>query len=296
MTPPALNDMNTPAVTRLDSALVEQTVPPGSLRYYSLLYAEADKRDVLVALHLLEDELAATARSTNHDVAHTRLKWWNDELERLSLGKPAHPATRALAHSQDVLGPELSLLKGLVESAAMDLALVTYADEPELERYFDRAGGALAQLATRWLLAPSAAEPSTLQAAGRLGALIKQVEALRDLRPNSRAGRIHFALTMLDAAGIDTRELSASPWPSRVQDLVRSTQSGLQAAIKETTASFVGPDRAALRPLLVTAGLHLKLLDQIGRHVGATAPVRVELGPFDKLIVSWKAARSARWL
>lgn len=278
----------------LDATLVNQTVPPGSMRYYALLYAPQGKRDLLVALHLLEDELATTSRSVHHDVAHTRLKWWHDELERLIKGNPAHPATRALSAARPALGTEFTKLKGLIDAAAIDLARVTFADEAELAGYFDRAGGVMTEFAARWLVVPGTLSPATSQAAARLGALIRRVDALRNLRSNALAGRVQLPLATLDALGIDVSELGKTPWSPAVQALLQSMRASMLAEIKDAAAAIDPSERPALRPLLVTAGLHARLLERIDRQIGATTPAWPELGPFEKLITSWRVARSAR--
>jgi phytoene synthase len=279
---------------RLDAALVNQTVPPGSMRYHALLYAPQDKRDLLVALHLLDDELATTGRSAHHDVAHTRLKWWHDELERLNQGKPAHPATRALAVGQPTLGAEFAKLKGLVEAAAIDLARVTFADDSELAGYFDRAGGVLAELAARWLLAPAVVSPATARAATTLGSLIRRVDALRNLRTNALAGRIQVSLASLDALDIDVGDLGKTPWSPAVRSLLEAMRASLLDELRTSSAAIAPADRAALRPLLVSAGLHARLLERITDQIKADKPAWPELGPFEKLITSWRAARSVR--
>jgi len=274
---------------RLDAALVNQTVPPGSMRYHSLLYAPADKRDFLVALHLLEDELATTGRSEHHDVAHTRLKWWHDELERLAGGTPAHPATRVLVAARSLPGVEIRKLTGLVEAAAIDLARVTFADDSELASYFDRTGAVLADLASRWLLAPALPTGPTSKAVSTLGSLIRQGDALANLRASAMAGRIHVPLATLDKLGIDVGDLGKQPWAPAVQSLVSSMTATLQTEFIRAMAAIDPADRPGLRPLLVAAGLNARLLEKRGTRNPAS-----ELGPFDKLLTAWRAARAAR--
>jgi phytoene/squalene synthetase len=124
--------------------------------------------------------------------------------------------------------------------------------------------------------------------------MFRQVEALRDLRLNAQAGRIQLSLTALDAAGIDTVDLSNTPWPQSLQAFLQSTRIALQAQLSQTVASIRGPDCATLRALLVQAHLYVRLLDRIGEQIPASKPVHPQLRPLEKLIVSWRAARSAR--
>ncbi len=282
-----------PAAT-LDPSLVTQTAPPGSMRFYALLFAPPDRRIVLTALYLLEDELNATARGTHHDVAHTRLKWWSEEMDRLARGQPAHPATRALQAGHEAFGPHLQALRGLVESAAMDLALVTYADDAELAVYFDRSGGVLAEFAARWLLEPNAPSDAAMVAVRSMGALIRRVETLRDLRLHITAGRVYVPLSNLDRAGIDLPGLRSLQWAPRVLAFAGELRNELATALADAMASVPRGERAALRPLLVQAALHVRLLHRLDRDLPQASQARIELGPFEKLWCSWRAARRAR--
>ena len=65
----------------LDDSLVNSAAPPGSMRYFSLLYAPDDRRDQVLALYVIDAEIRESAQSVNHDVAHTRLQWWRAEIE-----------------------------------------------------------------------------------------------------------------------------------------------------------------------------------------------------------------------
>ncbi len=70
------------------------------MRYFSLLYAPEDKRDIVLALYAIETEIRESAKSASHDVAHTRLTWWRAETDRLINGNPQHPATRILSRAR----------------------------------------------------------------------------------------------------------------------------------------------------------------------------------------------------
>ena len=65
------------------------------MRYYAWLYTPETQRDFLAALFVIETELHDTARAA-HEVAHIRLQWWREEIERLIEGRAQHPATQVL--------------------------------------------------------------------------------------------------------------------------------------------------------------------------------------------------------
>ena len=45
----------------LDDSLVNRAAPPGSMRYFSLLYAPQDRRERLLALYVLDAEIRESA-------------------------------------------------------------------------------------------------------------------------------------------------------------------------------------------------------------------------------------------
>lgn len=278
----------------LDLSLAAEAAPPGSLRYYALLFAESGRRDVLQALHLLEDELNATARGTHHDVAHTRLKWWSDEIDRWQRGQAAHPATKALEPARPLFLPAMTKLRGIVDAAAMDLACVTYADAAELATYFDKSGGVLGELAARWLLRSQSPADASLETARRLGATIRAVETFRDVRAHAIAGRIYFPLDLLDRAGITVADLRASSWSGKTLAFLEQRRQALESSLQESLGSVPAVDRSALRPLLILASLHLRLTQQLRTDLPRHPPLRSELKPFAKLWWAWRAARQAR--
>ena len=68
----------------LDDSLVNRAAPPGSMRYFSLLYAPENRREQLLALYVIDAEMRESAQTVNHDVAHTRLRLGGDEEAGLS--------------------------------------------------------------------------------------------------------------------------------------------------------------------------------------------------------------------
>ena len=62
----------------LDDSLVNRAAPPGSMRYFSLLYAPEDRREQLCALYVIDAEIRESAQSANHDVAHDRIECGGD--------------------------------------------------------------------------------------------------------------------------------------------------------------------------------------------------------------------------
>jgi hypothetical protein len=94
---------------------------PGSTRYFVLLYCPHHRRRALATLLALADEVdAGRVRTMDHSVAHLRLSWWREELQRFARGAPEHPWLSAWLREQP---QDRGLaLEWLTEAAAIDLA------------------------------------------------------------------------------------------------------------------------------------------------------------------------------
>jgi phytoene synthase len=278
------------ADVELDPTFIDRAAPAGSMHYFSLLFASPEQRSFLAALYVIESELRESSLAA-HEVAHTRLQWWREEIGQLSQRRPRHPATRALLQ----LAPELDyqVLQEPVLAAAMDLACATFDTEDELTQYFHRSGGALFELAARYFVGRDISEPARL-ASHQAGALIRQTETWRDLRRDIHRGRIYLPLDTLDQAQLTAASLRQETWPPALLQLLQSRAHQQLLEYRTTVDALLLTEKATLRPVLVLAGLHARLARKMVRQNFSQSRTRVELHPFDKLWTAWRTARTAR--
>ena len=141
----------TPAV----AADVSSGAPAGSLEYFAVLFASAARRNDLRALYAFAAEIRRCSALTNHDIAHTRLQWWRQELDRCFAGDAQHPLTRTLQTLRTVIDPsDPTLLRELTVAADLDLAAFEYATWSQLAAYCFRATGALQTVIAAVLASP----------------------------------------------------------------------------------------------------------------------------------------------
>jgi len=285
------------SVVPLDASYVNRAAPPGSLRYFSLLYTPPGKRPVLTALYALDTEIRDAARSANHDVAHARLQWWREEMDRLVNGGvnggPQHPAARLLAQAADP-GAGFSGLHELLAAAGMDLARVTYATAEELRAYCARSGGTICEIIAAQLCAPAPLDDASRRLAQRVGIGIRMTEILRDVRQDAWDGRIYLPLDLLERHDIHYERLRTHDMDAPLRTLLESFAAGAREALHGAsgTASEPAAEHAgALRALHVLAALHERLLDRIAARRYDVASQRIELGPIEKPWLAWRAAR-----
>jgi phytoene synthase len=275
-----------------DESLVNRAAPPGSMRYFSLLYTPPERREAVTALYAIDAEIRESAQSANHDVAHTRLQWWRQEVERLVNGNPLHPATRALAASP-TSATGFARLHELIAAADMDLARMTYLNMAELRAYGSRSGGAIQELIAAVLVGPDPLEESARAASNRIGAGIRQAEMLRDVRQDAHDGRLYIPLDELEKDRVKLEHLRARQVSASAKAVLARFCAAVAQDLDTAMTSFPAPMRSHLRPLFVMAALHRRLLQRIARRDYQVAGERIELGPLEKPWVAWRAARKA---
>jgi len=278
----------------LDESLVNRAAPPGSMRYFALLYTPPAKRAAVTALFVIDAEIRESAQSANHDVAHTRLQWWRQEIDRLVNASPQHPATRALATTERDLCAGYAKLHELLAAADMDLARMTYLTDRELRAYCSRSGGATAELIATTLAHPTPLDELARAAVNTIGTTIRATELIRDVRQDAHDGRLYLPLDLLERSAVTLEDLRHKDLPEKSRRALRAFGTPLIDSFQLTFAAVPSAMRAYLRPLYVLGGLHRRLLQRIASSDYAVGAERIELGPLQKPWTAWRAARHAR--
>lgn len=267
---------------------LQRGTPPGSLRYFAVLYAPGPARPLLHALYAFEAEIRDTVRATSHDVSHTRLQWWRGEVDRLLAGRPEHPVTRGLLPLREA-GADVALLHEVLVAADIDMARIALNDGDEVAALAFRSSGSVQSLAATASSRPRAASAAELEFARRLGDCIAGVESLRDLRTEVAAGRLRLPLDQLEQAGVDPARLLDDPAPAGLASVLQHEKERLQRQLAALETLLNRDERIAQRQGLVLAALHSRLLDLIDTTRGA-ARTRAEVSPWPKLWTAWRTA------
>lgn len=156
-----------------------------SSRELLLRFAPPKDRPRLQALFDIEREVVASLRpELDHNVAHTRLEWWSEELGRLAQANPRHPATRALAAASLEAGRSPPDLQGLTEATRIDLATVAFLTRTELDDYLSFwADSIFVSLCS-----------NGHDRARALGRCIREIELLADWPQHAHRGRLYRPL------------------------------------------------------------------------------------------------------
>jgi phytoene/squalene synthetase len=144
-------------------------------------FAPHSQRDWLQNILQIEHEVCTSLRSNlEHSVAHTRLDWWQDELQRLSQHAPRHPLTQAIARHALQRGIAPPNLSALAEGCRIDLARLAFETRTDIESYLHGWSQSVFQAATGQ--------------SAPWGRVLRELELLQDFSTHAWQGRIYWPL------------------------------------------------------------------------------------------------------
>jgi phytoene synthase len=122
-------------------------------RYFSALFAPAEKRPLLLALYAFNYELARIAETVREPMmGEIRLQWWRETVDGAREGKPrAHDVARALAGTFMRVDLPTHVFEAMIDARAFDFSPETFTDDAARDAYLDATSGNLMRLAARVL-------------------------------------------------------------------------------------------------------------------------------------------------
>jgi phytoene synthase len=176
-------------------------------RYFSALFAPAEKRHALLALYAFNVELSRIGETVHEPMlGEIRLQWWRETMESARAGQPRrHDVAEAMAQISLADLPE-ALFARMIDARSFDVARENFADEGELETYLRDTSGTLMQLAARVLGGTGQSD----EALAKAGTAFGYVGVARALAFHARRGKNFIPDTMLKRFGVSADRL-ASP-------------------------------------------------------------------------------------
>lgn len=257
----------------------------GADRDWLLRFCPPEWATALNALFEIEQEVCASLKAgLEHAVAHTRLEWWAEELDRLARGTPRHPATRTLKASALERGATPPDLSALIEHIRTDLACVAFMSREELDEHFGcwgrsifRAAALIAIDSPRLASQQNDARAAAERLAAIAGPIVCEIERLRHFSRHARVGRIYMPLGDPPSP---YAPWAALPLGKDEASAVQSRRDTLCNALRRCAAETEPSSRSALRVPLLWMSI-------------ALSPDRDEdaiLAPVGRTISTWRSA------
>lgn len=270
----------------LEGSYRARAIPPGSVRYWSWLFASAAARPPLLGIFaLLAEWQALTDPATDAAAGRMKLAWWQEETRRLIARTPVHPISRYLASLPRAGEVDFAPLAVALEAALAECSGVPLERSTELEAHAGALRALPLEVASQ--LAADSGDAGGLRNCLRALAVADYLaRTTRDYRRDARFGRVPFAVDELLAAGVQSADLSADPPPASLanylQELRARAARGYESAARELPAGC----RTQHRHLLVMAALGLRRLQDRN--------AMLESARLQDMLLAWVTARRAQ--
>jgi phytoene synthase len=136
-------------------------------RYFSALFAPAEKRPLLFALYAFNHELARIGEVVREPMmGEIRLQWWRETVESAHAGEPrSYEPARALSEVFARTDLPLGFFQRMIDARAFDISKEVFADHVARDTYLHATSGNLMRLAAR-VLDPNGAHDDLSREAG----------------------------------------------------------------------------------------------------------------------------------
>lgn len=226
-------------------------------RYIADLFAPAERRGALFALHAFNAEVSRVREAiTNPMAGEVRLQWWSEALIGGARGDVrANPVAAALLDTVETYRLPRESLFALLDARIFDLYDDPMPTVNDLEGYAGETSSALIRLATL-VLSPEAGAASA-DAAGHAGVAYAVTGLLRSFPIHARRGQCYLPLDLLKAHGL-TREDAvsgrASPALTAALADMRALARRHYTAALRALAGIVPAELPAFLPLVLVPG------------------------------------------
>jgi 15-cis-phytoene synthase len=268
----------------------QRLLVPGNPLTASLLFAEADVRDAVLALRTVCSELASVASQVSErSLAETRLNWWRQALQD---ERNEHPAIKAMRETG---------ASARIPAAAFEplfAAIVETLDNPRFEstdqawQFFRRAGGVVSELEAQMLA--SSASPAGVDGLADIGAAGYLIRVTRDLVIDARSNRWLVPLDVQADFQVARQDALQSQSSRSFDGMIRAL---LAEAVRrgERGRNCLSPEAAWLnRHQLILWALDCRLAGLIARRPQRIFDQRVLPSHALNVWHAWRAARRLR--
>ncbi|RTL92622.1 phytoene/squalene synthase family protein [Ancylobacter aquaticus] len=226
-------------------------------RYVADLFAPAERRGALFALHAFNVEVSRVREAiTNPLAGEVRLHWWREALAGGARGDvQANPVAAALIAAIETHRLPRASLEALLEARQFDLYDDPMPTVNDLEGYAGETSSALIRLAA--LVLSPAAGAASAEAAGHAGVAYAVTGLLRAFPVHARRGQCYLPLDLLTAHGL-TREDAVSgqagPALNEVLAVLRALARRHYGAAMTALAGVDPAELPAFLPLMLVPG------------------------------------------
>jgi phytoene synthase len=253
----------------------------GSSFYYSFMFLDPARRQAITALYAFCREVDDVVDEC-HDstLAHAKLDWWRQEIDRVFDGTPTHPVGFALQEICPSFGLSRGRLLEIIDGMAMDLQNRRYADFPALQDYCYHVASVVGLLSATIF---GASDSQTLDYAHDLGIAFQLTNIIRDVGEDARRDRIYLPIDELQRFDVSETDILSTRTSGNFRNLMAFQAERAEAYYEQALAKLPAADRKNQRPGLIMAAIYRALLREIVRDGFLVLDRRTSLTPLRKV-------------
>jgi len=269
----------------------DTAAPAGSDLYYATLHLKPPRREAVLALHALAEEIRRIPRTVaDPGVARLKLSWWSEEISRLFHGgELQHPTSVVLQATQAPPRLQPAVLHDWLQLADEEVSRKIYTDIHALMAACRRHEGCLWRLTA---LLCDQADEDTLNAVETLGTALGLHRVLRDLRVEMETGLLRLPLSELQRFGIGDDPLHAPHEP--LAELAALLAGHIREAVLQGIVVLSQSDRLAQVPALIMTELCVRTLHEEQMDGFHLRERRIGLTPLRKWWIAMQVRRRER--
>lgn len=272
-----------------DEYCQEKAAASGSSFYYSFLFLPEDRRRAITALYAFCREVDDVVdECSDIGIAHTKLNWWREEVQRLYQREPRHPVTQSLAHFIDTFHLAEEYFQEIIDGMEMDLDRLRYENFQELSLYCYRAASVVGLLSIEIF---GYRNRQTRNYATDLGMAFQLTNILRDVREDADRGRVYIPAEEMREFGVSPDALTKNQTTPSLRNLFEFQAQRARRYYRSALENLPDEDRYAQRTGLIMAAIYEKILNEIEADGYRVLEHRINLTPLRKFWIAWRTAR-----
>ncbi len=260
-------------------------------RYLCCLFAPADRREALFALHAFNLEIARTREVVSDAMlGQIRLQWWRDSIAALYTGNaPGHYVLDPLGEAVRRFDLPVEAFETMIEARETDLDREPPQDISGLEAYADSTAVPLIQLALRILGGDTNQAART--AAREVGLAYALTGLLRAIVFHARDKRLYVPEETVQRTGLSRRDLFELRPSAELDQAVYEIAERARGYLKQARKRRQDLPKAAV-PALLPARVAASHLDRLARaNHNVFSPQVQRSSNLLPLALSWAALR-----
>jgi 15-cis-phytoene synthase len=267
---------------------ISKAIPDGSSLYYATIFDSVKNKTIIITLHAFLYELSDIIHEcSDPGIARIKLKWWQEEIERLFNNEARHPVTQQM---QECITIEENL-KSTFNSVIEFFNQFIFIEQPDsLESILSLYESTTGEIYYQCGLQLSPIKTDSLNIMRKLGALIHFISCLQ--RPKTF---INETRCIIPANYIDNTNLlklcidAANNKQTRQKEIFSPLFLDLKTRLDETYIALNRKENHALQHALILNRLAFKTCDEVLRDGCLLLNTHISLTPLRKLWIAWWA-------